>query len=413
MIKTTGIVGTLNRNFTGYGISNREILNITKKEDTLILTCKLGNEIINCYDGTHNKEQLKKWASKKILLCPVCGKPYEYCHGEVKTPYFRHMDKNVCEDKYSESETEEHIKGKRDLYEWIKKQIGVTNAVLEGWIPETKQRPDIIFEHKGKKYVIEYQCSPIASEYVERHELYKASGIIDIWILGTEKYLHPKMRKKYIQNYSYGFYSYKNKNLFPIRNSNIFSNVKLSTVKRETGCDLFYGLSLNGFVFDSQIYHYCFKDIDKILEKKKQRRLLQISLNKAITSKRHNKYLNLQYQKTLENIKRYLHSLSNKNWRFDIDYSHYNNQLIRSIIAEPIITGCVLDYKNNFYNYKKENYVKINLEKLKSEKYDDFKCCGKDVEFLKSILLPIMVQNKNVVINFESNFLRIMEVRDN
>lgn len=30
------------------------------KEDTLILTCKLGNEIINCYDGTHNKEQFDK-----------------------------------------------------------------------------------------------------------------------------------------------------------------------------------------------------------------------------------------------------------------------------------------------------------------------------------------------------------------
>ena len=66
----------------------------------LILTCKLGNEIINCYDGTHDKEQLKKWASKKILLCSVCGKPYEYCHGKVKTPYFRHMDKTECEDKY-------------------------------------------------------------------------------------------------------------------------------------------------------------------------------------------------------------------------------------------------------------------------------------------------------------------------
>lgn len=299
------------------------------------------------------------------------------------------------------------------MFEWIKNQNGVTEAVLEGWIPETKQRPDIKFKYNGKKYVIEYQCSPIATEYVERHELYKVSGIIDIWILGTEKYLQPKMRKKYIQNYSYGFYSYKNKNLYPIRNSNIFSNAKLSTEKRETGCDLFYGLSINGFVFDSQIYHYCFKDIDKILEKKKQRRLLQISLNKAATSKRHNKYLNLQYQKTLENIKRYLHSLSNKNWRFDIDYSHYNNQLIRSIIAEPIIIGCVLDYKNNFYNYKKENYVEINLEELKSEKYDDFKRCGKDIEFLKSILLPIMVKNKNVAINFESNFLRIMEVRDN
>ena len=54
------------------------------KEDTNILTCKLGNEIINCYDGTRNKEQLKKWASKKILLCPVCSKPYEYCHGKLK-----------------------------------------------------------------------------------------------------------------------------------------------------------------------------------------------------------------------------------------------------------------------------------------------------------------------------------------
>ena len=148
----------------------------------LILTCKLGNEIINCYDGTHDKEQLKKWASKKILLCPACDKPYEYCHGKVKTPYFRHMDKTECEDKYSESETEEHLSGKRDLFEWIKKQKGVTNAVLEGWIPETKQRPDIMFEYCGKRYVLEYQCSPIASEYYDRHDLYKSSGIIDIWI---------------------------------------------------------------------------------------------------------------------------------------------------------------------------------------------------------------------------------------
>ena len=161
------------------------------KGGMLILTCKLGNEIINCYDGTHNKEQLKKWSSKKILLCPVCGKHYEYCHGQVKTPYFRHMDKAECEDKYSESETEEHLNGKRDLFEWIKKQKGVTNAVLEGWIPETKQRPDIMFEYEGKTCVIEYQCTPIATEYVERHDLYKASGIIDIWIAGYEKYFKP------------------------------------------------------------------------------------------------------------------------------------------------------------------------------------------------------------------------------
>ena len=80
-----------------------------------MLTCLIGNEIINCYDGTHTKEQLKKWSKKKILLCPACGRPYEYCHGKIKAPYFRHMDKEECEDKYSESETEEHMQGKKDL----------------------------------------------------------------------------------------------------------------------------------------------------------------------------------------------------------------------------------------------------------------------------------------------------------
>ena len=171
-----------------------------------MLTGKIGNEIINCYDGTHSKEQLKKWTKKKIILCPVCNKPYEYCHGRVKMPYFRHMDKTECEDKYSESETEEHLRGKRDLYEWIKRQNSVTNAVLEGWIPETKQRPDIMFEYNNKQYVIEYQCSPITSEYFERHDLYKAVGICDIWICGTEKYFQKNMREKFLESHSVGFY---------------------------------------------------------------------------------------------------------------------------------------------------------------------------------------------------------------
>ena len=184
----------------------------------LILTCKLGNEIINCYDGTHNKEQLKKWSSKKILLCPVCGKPYEYCHGKVKTPYFRHMDKNECEDRFSEPETEEHLIGKRDLFEWIKKQNGVTNAVLEGWIPETKQRPDIMFEYCGKRYVLEYQCSPIASEYYDRHDLYKSSGIIDIWICGTEKYLGSNKRLNTLEENARIYYDAKNKLLYQMDN---------------------------------------------------------------------------------------------------------------------------------------------------------------------------------------------------
>lgn len=154
-----------------------------------MLTCKLGDSIINCYDGAHSKETLKSWANKNILVCSACGKPYEYCHGRIVHPYFRHKEKDQCEDKYSEAETEEHIEGKKSLYEWIKAQEGVCDAVLEAWLPETHQRPDIMFKYNGEKYVIEYQCTPIASQYLERHELYSAAGIHDIWILGTEKYL--------------------------------------------------------------------------------------------------------------------------------------------------------------------------------------------------------------------------------
>jgi hypothetical protein len=79
--------------------------------------------------------------------------------------------------------------GKRKLYEWISKQDGVTDVVLEGWLPETHQRPDIMFRYNNRLYVIEYQCTPIATEYLERKMLYDRAGIKNIWVLGTRQYL--------------------------------------------------------------------------------------------------------------------------------------------------------------------------------------------------------------------------------
>lgn len=126
------------------------------------------------------------------------------------------MDKNECEDKYSEPETLEHINGKRDIYEWIKKQDGVKNAILEEWIPETKQRPDIMFEYNNIKCVIEYQCTPISSEYIERHELYQAIGIHDIWICGTEKYISAGKRINTLEGIACIYYDCKNKYLYDV-----------------------------------------------------------------------------------------------------------------------------------------------------------------------------------------------------
>jgi len=153
-----------------------------------LLTCKVGNSIINCFDGTYDKFKLKKWSEENRLICPICNGTYEYCHGEFISPYFRHKEKDKCEDYFSEPETEEHIQGKRLLYEWLQKQKGIENLQLEAWIPETRQRPDLYFEQNGKRFVVEYQCSPIASEYIKRHELYQLAGINDVWVMGTEKY---------------------------------------------------------------------------------------------------------------------------------------------------------------------------------------------------------------------------------
>ena len=189
-----------------------------------MLTAKINNNLINCYDGKYYKEDLKTWASKDIIKCPICGKSYEYCHGQINTPYFRHKDKSECDYLYSEPETEEHIKGKIALYNWIKKQDGVTNTVLEAWIPETKQRPDIMFEYGGSKWVIEYQCSPIATEYITRHKLYQAGGINDIWICGTENYKIDSARK--VMEYLIGIYYDVNKDELHV-NQNSLSFVSI------------------------------------------------------------------------------------------------------------------------------------------------------------------------------------------
>lgn len=157
-----------------------------------MLTCKVGETIINCFDNKYDKYTLKKWSDKDKLVCPDCNKPYEYCHGEIVNPYFRHKEKSIeCENIYSEPETQEHINGKMILYKWLlelQENGEIQNVKLESYISETKQRPDLYFEKDGIRYVIEYQCTPIATEYLERHRLYELAKVNDIWILGMEKY---------------------------------------------------------------------------------------------------------------------------------------------------------------------------------------------------------------------------------
>ena len=136
------------------------------------------------------------------MICPDCGKPYEYCHGEIVSPYFRHKEKSLdCDEIYKEPETDEHIKGKTALYKWllsISDECNLENIHLEYYIKETRQKPDIYFEQNGERYAIEYQCTPIATEFLKRRELYRLAGINDIWVLGYDKYTGGKVIEKHV-----------------------------------------------------------------------------------------------------------------------------------------------------------------------------------------------------------------------
>jgi competence CoiA-like predicted nuclease len=151
-----------------------------------MLSCKIGETIINTFE--YKEEKLREWSNKGMLRCPACNERMVYCHGDFKIPYFRHEKDSDCPDIYSERVTEEHLKGTRAIYEWLKTQEGISKLELEKWIPETRQRPDVYFEKDNKKYAIEYQCSPISTKYNDRRDLYKLGGIKDIWILGVKNY---------------------------------------------------------------------------------------------------------------------------------------------------------------------------------------------------------------------------------
>lgn len=152
-----------------------------------MLSCIVGNKSINSFD--YEEIKLREWSNKGILKCPECEEKVIYCNGDYKIPYFKHEVGSECSgNSYYEPMTEEHVDGIKTLYNRLKEIEGVQNLEVEKYIKNTKQRPDIYFEYKGNRYCIEYQCSPISTQYNKRHELYQLEGINDIWILGFDNF---------------------------------------------------------------------------------------------------------------------------------------------------------------------------------------------------------------------------------
>jgi competence protein CoiA len=139
------------------------------------------------------------------LFCPNCKQLVRYNKGKKKV-YFSHQPNADCVVTDYESETEQHLKGKDILYNWLQKKFPDALVVPEVYIKETNQIADILITHttgpiKGRRWAIEFQHSNLSSDaWKARHELYKGAGILDFWIFDQDVFLrHSESKDEYLK----------------------------------------------------------------------------------------------------------------------------------------------------------------------------------------------------------------------
>lgn len=127
----------------------------------------------------------KEKENNQTFFCPGCRKPVFLKNGKLIQAHFAHYTQNNCS-IFSEGETEEHLSGKKLLYNWFKMQD--IPCQLEAYLPDLKQRPDLlIWAATQRPIAIEFQCSSLSTErMIERTEGYQKNGYEVIWIAGSK-----------------------------------------------------------------------------------------------------------------------------------------------------------------------------------------------------------------------------------
>ncbi|MEO4054255.1 competence protein CoiA family protein [Solibacillus sp. CAU 1738] len=128
--------------------------------------------------------ELSELRKRTSFFCPQCQSKLQLKIGRVKIPHFAHLQTNFCDTTFSEGESATHLQGKQQLFTFFSKR---TDAVaLESYIPQLKQRPDLLVTHQNKQYAVEFQCSRIPTTQIhERSAGYKNFQITPLWLVKT------------------------------------------------------------------------------------------------------------------------------------------------------------------------------------------------------------------------------------
>ncbi|MGD6841642.1 competence protein CoiA [Bacillus infantis] len=169
----------------------------------MLTAIRKSGQYINTADFT-DRDSLRNLKVKEgSFYCPVCRKKVMLKVGRRKIPHFAHYKEHSCEASF-ENESEYHLKGKLDIYRWL--MANNVHARLETYIKSIKQRPDVCFVYGGKKFAVEFQCSPISETlFASRTRAYREAGFTPIWILGGKEIRRTSARKASFSEFHYSF----------------------------------------------------------------------------------------------------------------------------------------------------------------------------------------------------------------
>ncbi len=161
----------------------RNTLTRKKKEGLgLLVALTKDGKSLSIANSNLTKEELIQLREQEQFYCPACHQEVIVKLGAKHAWHFAHKKKLTCTDEI-ENETAYHIAGKKHLYEWFKRQ-GL-DVVLEPYLQDVKQRPDLLVTTSKKKYAIEFQCAKISTEiFLKRTNCYQNLLYTPIWILG-------------------------------------------------------------------------------------------------------------------------------------------------------------------------------------------------------------------------------------
>ncbi|KZZ83708.1 competence protein CoiA [Bacillus sp. SJS] len=167
-----------------------------------MLTSLTESGAFSLLNKVYSFEELDQLRSTELFYCPACRQSVELKLGTVKRYHFAHRKKTACHYEV-EPESERHLLGKQQLFDRLKQE---GEAELEPYLPEIRQRPDMMLTFNKKKYAIEYQCSSIPHEQVIRRSRgYQSLKIEPVWILGSNQ-LHRTGASEYRLNAFHWFF---------------------------------------------------------------------------------------------------------------------------------------------------------------------------------------------------------------